>query len=220
MTPITASIKSTWTGRTMATKLVLPLMMFGKLRNHWHIEGEYVRKKVKVGTAIYKSGKKQGQPYDLFDWVIDKKKRKVKVGEAEVKRGRRKGQIQDITETQLLPYISTGYFPSSNAIYMNVGGGRRLNQMAQDKLTEWQELTRRWAAGQWETQEVGTKVVADMVFYLPDEKVRDTHNAKKLLLDSLEGIVHENDMWILDRTIDFKFDPKFPRIELEFWILR
>lgn len=199
-------------------KLTLPLQMWGKLRNHWHVEGEFVRKKVQVGTAVYKSGKKKGQEYPLYDWVIDLKPQKVQVGETIISRGKNKGQTKPVYETKKQPYYSTGYFPSANAIYMNTGGGRRLNDMAEAKLNEWKGYAERWAAGQWDCQKVGTKVIAEMTFYLPDEKIRDTHNAKKLLLDALEGVIHENDMWILDRTIDFHFDPKFPRIEINFFI--
>lgn len=210
--------KKTSKDKTMTIKLTLPLQMWGKLRNHWHKEGEFVKKKVQVGTAIYKSGKKKGQEYPVYDWVIDLKPQKIKVGEQPITRGKNKGKMKPIYETRKEPYYSTGYFPSSNAIYMNVGGGRRLNEMAEEKLQEWRHLSEIWADGRWECQKVGTKVIADMTFFLPDEKVRDTHNAKKLLLDALQGVIHINDMWILDRTIDFQFDPKFPRIEIEFRI--
>jgi Holliday junction resolvase RusA-like endonuclease len=202
----------------MTTKLTLPLQMFGKLRNHWHVEGEFVKKKVQVGTAVYKSGKKKGQEYPVYDWVIDLKPQKVQVGEKLITRGKNKGRKKPVYETKKSPYYSTGYFPSANAIYMNTGGGRRLNDMAEQKLQEWKRYTEKWAAGHWECQKNSTKVVAEMTFFLPDEKIRDTHNAKKLLLDALEGVIHENDMWILDRTIDFHFDPKFPRIEINFFI--
>lgn len=200
----------------MTTKLILPLQMWGKLRNHWHQEGEFVRKKVQVGTAIYKTGKKKGQKYPVYEWHIDQKKVKVPKGDI-ITRGKNKGQRKMVTELQ--PYYSTGYFPSSNAIHMNAGGGmRRLNPMAEAKLMEWKEAARRWAEGRWECQAVGTKVIAEMTFFLPDDKVRDTHNAKKLLLDALEGIIHENDMWILDRTLDFQYDKACPRIEIDFSI--
>jgi hypothetical protein len=205
----------------MGTRLILPLMMFGKLRNHWHIEGEFVRKKTKVGEAVYKGGKKKGQKYPVYDWLPDLKPQKVLTGyDGTFTRGKNKGKPKPVFETKNLPYMSTGYFPSANAIYMNTPhGGRRLNDMAEAKLKEWQDWTKRWADGRWTCQKVGTKVVAEMVFYFPDEKIRDTHNAKKLLLDSLEGIIHENDMWILDRTLDFAIDPDFPRIEIDFFTL-
>lgn len=203
----------------MTTKLVLPLQMWGKLRNHWHVEGEFVKKKVQVGTAVYKSGKKKGQEYPVYDWVIDLKPAKVPIGHKLITRGKNKGKMKVEFETRKVPYLSTGYFPSANAIYMNVGGGRRLNDMAEAKLQEWKIYAEKWAAAQWTCQKVGTKVVAEMTFFLPDEKIRDTHNAKKLLLDALEGVIHENDMWILDRTIDFHIDPRFPRIEINFFVL-
>jgi Holliday junction resolvase RusA-like endonuclease len=206
-------------------RLILPLQMWGKLRNHWHEKGQPVRRKVQVGEKVYKTGKKKGQKYPVYDWVIDLKKQKVKIGEREITRGAKKGQTIPVFETKLLPHESTGYFPSANAIFINNNSGRgggmkRLNPMAEDKLKEWKELSEQWVKrNKWTKQDVGVKVVANMVFYLPDEKMRDTHNAKKLLLDALEGVIHENDMWILDRTIDFHFDADNPRIEIDFSIL-
>ena len=203
----------------MTIKLTLPLQMYGKLRNHWHEEGEFVKKRVQVGTKVYKSGARKGSEYPVYDWVIDMKPQKVQIGEKPITRGPNKGKMKPVYETKTQPYYSTGYFPSANAIYMNTGGGRRLNDMAEKKLNEWKDLAAKWAAGYWTCQKIGTKVVAEMTFYLPDEKIRDTHNAKKLLLDALEGVIHENDMWILDRTLNFHFDPNFPRIEINFFVL-
>jgi Holliday junction resolvase RusA-like endonuclease len=202
----------------MSIKLTLPLQMWGKLRNHWHEEGEFVKKRVQVGTSIYKSGKKKGQEYPVYEWRIDMKPQKVKVGERIVTRGKDKGKTVPVYETKRIPYTSTGFFPSSNVINRNSTHG--LNEMAKNKLEEWRKLTELWAANYWECQKVGTKVIANMTFYFPDEKIRDTHNAKKLLLDALGGIIHENDMWILDRTIDFHVDASFPRIEIEFFVMR
>ncbi|QFG05648.1 endodeoxyribonuclease [Bacillus phage 031MP004] len=201
-------------------KLILPLMMWGKLGNKWHEEGMPVRKRIKVGTTVYKTGKRKGQERPLYEWVADLKKKKVIKGYKEITRGKNKGEKKPIYETILSDYESTGFYPSANAIYMNAGGGsRRLTVAAEAKLNEWHRLAEEWAIREnWKCLTVGTKVVAEMTFYLPnDGKVRDTHNAKKLLLDALEGVIHENDMWIIDRTLDFHFVDENPRIELDFW---
>jgi crossover junction endodeoxyribonuclease RusA len=198
-------------------RLVLPLMMFGKLRGYWHKKGEYVRHKVKVGVKTIKSGPNKGRVVDDYEWQIHLKKKKVIVGHTVYKAGPKKGQQKPIYETQLLPYESVGYFPSENAIYMNIGGGKRLSPMAEEKLQEWKSEALEWQKRTgWVTAEEGKKVIAVMWFYFPDEKIRDTHNGKKLLMDSLEGVIHKNDMWILDRTQDFGFDPDNPRIEILF----
>jgi Holliday junction resolvase RusA-like endonuclease len=200
------------------SKLVLPLMMFGKVGKKWHEPGQYVKKHVRVGETTYKSGARKGQARNLYEWVTDVKKQKVQIGEKEITRGPNKGKMKPIYETKEIPYMSTGFYPSANAIYMNTfGGSRRLTPAAEGKLLEWKNLAARWAEqNNWEQGKIGEKVVLEMTFYLPDDgKTRDTHNAKKLLLDALEGVIHENDMWMIDRTIDFHFVKENPRIELE-----
>jgi Holliday junction resolvase RusA-like endonuclease len=202
----------------MATKLVLPLMMFGKVGNYWHEEGQPIRKKVKVGSTVWKSGAKKGKERPLYEWVVATHKVKVPVGEELITRGKNKGKFRVKFETREIALPSTGFYPSENRIHMSIGGGkRRLNLAAEAKLNEWKDLALAWAIeNNWGMFRIGAKVVAEMTFYLPDDKIRDTHNAKKLLLDSLEGVIHENDMWILDRTMDFHFDKENPRIEIEF----
>ncbi|QFR56365.1 endodeoxyribonuclease [Bacillus phage 049ML001] len=198
--------------------LVLPLMMFGKIGNKWHEPGKSVRKRIKTGETTYKTGAKKGQVKPVYEWVADLKKKKVVTGYKEITRGKNKGQMKPIYETILSDYESTGFYPSANAIYMNTfGGSRRLTPAAEGKLLEWKNLAARWAEkNNWEQGKIGEKVVIEMTFYLPDDgKTRDTHNAKKLLLDALEGVIHENDMWMIDRTIDFHFVKENPRIELE-----
>lgn len=203
----------------MATKLILPLMMYGKVGNYWHEQGKPIRKKVKVGEEPYKTGARVGQMRPIYEWVVATKKKKVLVGfEGVYKSGKNKGEPKPVYKTKDMPIDSTGIFPSENRIHVSLrGGARRLHPAAEARLDGWAALTRHWAeANNWVRGEVGAKVVANMTFFLPDDKIRDTHNAKKLLLDSFEGIIHENDMWILDRTEDFHFDELFPRIEIEF----
>lgn len=198
--------------------LILPLMMYGKLRNHWHEENKPVKKRVVVGEGIYKSGKKKGQKYPIYKWVVDTKKEKVITGfDGVFRSGKNKGEPKPVYETLEVPYKSTGFYPSENAIYFNLGGGKRLSPMAEEKLADWHRRAVKWQIeNKWICQTVGTKVIAEMTFYFPDKKMRDTHNAKKLLMDSLENAIHENDMWIVDRTIDFMIDEKNPRIEINF----
>ena len=59
------------------------------------------------------------------------------------------------------------------------------------------------------------KCYMDLWFYFPDKRRRDTHNCLKILLDSLEGIIYEDDKMVLPRIQDFQIDKKNPRVEIE-----
>jgi Holliday junction resolvase RusA-like endonuclease len=194
--------------------------MYGKNDNQWHEEGQPVKEYRIVGYDVYKTGEKKGKKKPIREWVLKTQKRKVIIGyDGIYTRGKNKGEPKPIYETKELPIPSTGFFPSVNHIYMSAnfrgGGGRRLKQIAEDHLNKWKEIAIEWKEENgWETKKASTKVVVNLFFYLPKGK-KDTHNAKKLLLDALEGVIHEDDYFILDRTIDFEIDEVEPRIELE-----
>lgn len=114
-----------------------------------------------------------------------------------------------------IPGQSNGLFPSVNHIYINTKTGRKLSPIAESKLEEWKWIARQWAIqNHWKTTE-NEKVILRLWWYLNDNRKKDTHNAKKLLLDSLEGVIYDNDYYALDRTIDFGIDRENPRIEIE-----
>lgn len=58
------------------------------------------------------------------------------------------------------------------------------------------------------------KAVAEVWVYWPDRRRRDTHNLHKLLCDALEGVVVEDDRWLLVRDMDFEVDRENPRVEV------
>ncbi|AKQ08638.1 putative holliday junction resolvase [Bacillus phage vB_BceS-M2] len=195
-------------------------MMFGELRGYKHSRNEPIKKRVIVGYDVYKKGaKKAGQKKPIYGWVDATKKRKVQIGTRIPTRGKFKGQEVPVFETRDMIEMSTGYYPSENAIYFINGGTKRLSPMAYQKMIEWKAEAMKWQEETgWITQEGNTKVIAEMWFYFPDDKTRDTHNAKKLLMDSLEGVIHNNDMYIIDRTIDFTTNDPTPRIEINFYV--
>ena len=169
----------------MDTKLILPLMMYGKLRGMWHRKGMPTMKQTIVGYTTFKTGKRKGKKKPIYEWIPTKT-------------------------------ISKGFYPSANAIFMTVNGGNRLSPMAEKKLQEWKDIALVWQMRVgWRKREEPEKVIVQMTFYFPDYKARDTHNAKKLLMDALEGVIHVNDMFMIDRTIDFGVDAEYPRIEIE-----
>ena len=203
--------------------LVLPLLMFGKNDSQWHEIGEPVKERYIKEYTVFKTGKRAGQKKPVYDWRIKLVKRKTIVGYNGVfTRGKNKGEPKPIYETREVPVPSTGFFPSVNHIYLNGkfrgGGGRRLKPIAEEHLFKWKDIATKWKEeNNWITQKGPTKVAIDLIFYLPSGQ-KDTHNAKKLLLDALEGVIHENDYFLLDRTLDFGIDDDCPRIEMNIYI--
>lgn len=56
----------------------------------------------------------------------------------------------------------------------------------------------------------------DLVIYMPDKRCRDSHNMLKLLLDTLETILFENDYYIMPNIKSVELDRSNPRIEVIF----
>lgn len=78
---------------------------------------------------------------------------------------------------------------------------------------------RRWRKSAHWQPTVDQKIIADIWTYWPDCKIRDTHNLYKILFDALEGILYDNDRWVLARQRDFAVDFAHPRIEI-FWSVK
>lgn len=120
---------------------------------------------------------------------------------------------------------SKGLFPSENIIHINVArwvggklkntGQRALSTMAEAHRDNWRMMALSWKNRSGYRAPNKEKVYVDLVFYLPDKKIRDTHNVPKLLLDALKGIVATDDYYILLRIQDFEIDKADPRIEVE-----
>jgi len=60
----------------------------------------------------------------------------------------------------------------------------------------------------------GRKVVVLMYFFFPNKRKKDTHNTLKVLMDSFEGILYENDYYALPRIMDFDIDRENSRLDL------
>lgn len=63
----------------------------------------------------------------------------------------------------------------------------------------------------------GQKVVMEILAFYPDARKRDMSNMHKLLPDSLEGILFDDDRWLLIRDIDFSVDRQNPRVEVKLY---
>lgn len=116
---------------------------------------------------------------------------------------------------EYLPGLHPGLFPSANHIYTHTDHGKRLTAIAKQKLDEWQGIAQWWTHQfDWEMK-CNQKIIIRLWFYLNDNRRKDTHNVLKLLLDSLEGVIYEDDRWCLPRVMDFEIDKENPRIEIE-----
>lgn len=114
--------------------------------------------------------------------------------------------------------IIDGLPPSVNHLYHNaLINGRRM-RVLNKKGKLWREDARLmamiWAKRNRWTKSDG-KVVMRLWFYYPDKRRRDSHNFLKLLADSLEGILYEDDKMLLPQIIDFEVDRERPRVEIE-----
>lgn len=54
----------------------------------------------------------------------------------------------------------------------------------------------------------------DLVFYMPDRKIRDSHNCLKILMDALQDVVFVNDYFVLPRIQSVEYDKEHPRVEV------
>lgn len=116
--------------------------------------------------------------------------------------------------------ILYGIPPSVNHQYRNaLVRGRRIRVLTKE-AQQWADNTvvtaNLWRSkNKWRTAK--GKVILRLWFFYPDNRKRDTHNALKLLLDSLEdALIYDNDKFALPQIMDFQIDKQLPRVEIEF----
>ena len=107
--------------------------------------------------------------------------------------------------------------PSVNSLHVNVrGGGRRLTSKAQNYIRDSKALINMATEDQrWIIPKRNMWLYVDLVFFMPDRRIRDSHNCLKLLLDVMQGPVYENDYYVLPRIQSVEYDPANPRIEVQ-----
>ncbi|MDD3957978.1 MAG: RusA family crossover junction endodeoxyribonuclease [Candidatus Izemoplasmatales bacterium] len=104
--------------------------------------------------------------------------------------------------------------PSVNHMY--VGPKRAMDAKARAWFTEAGLLTRKQCVDQGWGMTKEAWLYADMKFYMPDLRRRDSHNTIKILLDVMEGFVYENDFYVMPRIQLVGHDKENPRVEIEF----
>lgn len=73
----------------------------------------------------------------------------------------------------------------------------------------------QWEAkSQWKEEPTDGEVSLDIILFFDDQRRHDIDNYNKIVLDSLSGIVFEDDNQITDIFIQKDFDKENPRIEV------
>lgn len=106
---------------------------------------------------------------------------------------------------------------SINHMYQNTrGGGKRLTKEAENYVRVSRAIINREVQDQkWKLKDKGIWTYIDMVYYMPDKRIRDASNCLKLLLDVMEGIIYTNDMYAIPRIQSVELDRDNPRLEIK-----
>ena len=112
--------------------------------------------------------------------------------------------------------ISLPLPPSVNHMYIPLrSGGKRLTNTAEKYIRDSRALINLAAEEQrWVKQNKATWYYIDLVFFMPDRRIRDSHNMLKLLLDVMQGVVYENDYYVCPRINSVEYDTENPRVEV------
>lgn len=100
--------------------------------------------------------------------------------------------------------------PSVNAIYTLKKG---LTAKAQRYIRDTRALINLACDEQfWQCSLPPHWLYVDLVFHMPDRKIRDSHNCLKILMDAMQGIVFENDYFAMPRIQAVEYDKDNPRV--------
>lgn len=117
-----------------------------------------------------------------------------------------------------LRIVIPGNPPTINHVYRNVSINRRITTRdGQRWVRDVQAIAIATIQQQSWQKSANEKLVAEVMIYWPTRRKRDVENVGKLLWDALEGIVYENDHWLLPRYMDFSVDKHNPRVEIRFY---
>jgi len=104
-----------------------------------------------------------------------------------------------ISTNHLYRYSCAGRFPT---MYMTKRGKERKEQY------QWE------ARSQYDGEPLESAISAQIKLYFGTKRKVDIDNFGKILWDSMEGIVFENDNQIQKATVEKFYDKDFPRIEV------
>lgn len=110
-------------------------------------------------------------------------------------------------------------YPTWNHCYYYKYGKPHLTKWAimyQESLRDWAKL---WAEEHSWVMTKKQKIRVKIWAYFPNKIKRDMHNAYKILIDGLEGVIFEDDQYVLVQSMDFDYSKDNPRFELEFEVV-
>lgn len=112
--------------------------------------------------------------------------------------------------------LSLGLPQSVNHMYYNTrGGGKRLTKKAEEYIrVSRAKINAAIEDSMWVVPNNSTWYYLDIIVFMPDRKIRDSHNMLKLLLDTLEGVAYVNDYYLMPRIQGVEYDKDNPRVEL------
>lgn len=113
-------------------------------------------------------------------------------------------------------YLTIPIAPSVNHMFRRTrNGGQVLTKEAERYFVTARATINQAIEEQvWIKQEHAVWYYIDMVVYMPDRRIRDSHNMLKILMDVLQGVVYQNDYYALSRIQGVEYDKENPRIEI------
>jgi Holliday junction resolvase RusA-like endonuclease len=97
---------------------------------------------------------------------------------------------------------------TDNHTYLQRGKIRFMTKEAR----QWKEMTQILCKQEWKKEPMKGELVADVTFYLKRE--RDVHGSSKNLMDSMQGIIYDDDKQFTHVTFHKIMDKQNPRVEI------
>ena len=106
--------------------------------------------------------------------------------------------------------------PSMNHMYIQRRSGKRvLTNTAQRYIMVATAAIRAACEDQfWKLSNNDAWFYIDIMVYMPDRKIRDSHNMLKLMIDVFQEIAFRNDYFVMPRIQKVELDKDNPRIEV------
>jgi len=104
---------------------------------------------------------------------------------------------------------------STQHIYRSACRGRFPTRYMTKQGKEMKELYRSEAQKQYKKKVMSGNCSMEITLFFKDKRRRDVDNYNKLVLDSLEGIVYEDDKQIQSLKVEKRISAENPRIEIK-----